>query len=100
MRSFSSAARRVVDVVLDCLLVLLAFVGLVLAFAGSPWAPLWVLAAVLGTAGQFIQSARERTEDYWSPLGRSLALRGTTATATAVCLATSVPGLQQALGPP
>ena len=99
MRSFSSAAaKRVVDVVLDCLLVLLAFVGLVLALAGSPWAPLWVLAAVLGTAGQFIQSARERTEDYWSPLGRSLVLRGTTATATAVCLATSVPGLQQALG--
>ncbi|HET9303311.1 MAG TPA: CDP-glycerol glycerophosphotransferase family protein [Propionibacteriaceae bacterium] len=99
MRSFSSAAaKRVVAVVLDCLLVLLAFVGLVLGLTGSPWAPLWVLAAVLGTAGQFIQSARERTEEYWSPLGRSLVLRGTAATATAVCLATSVPGLQQALG--
>ncbi|HEX5906713.1 MAG TPA: hypothetical protein VFY56_06820, partial [Propionibacteriaceae bacterium] len=61
MRSFSSAAaKRVVDVVLDCLLVLLAFVGLVLGLTGSPWAPLWVLAAVLGTAGQFIKSARER----------------------------------------
>jgi CDP-glycerol glycerophosphotransferase (TagB/SpsB family) len=98
MRSFSSAAgKRVVDVVLDCLVVLMAFVGAVLALAGSHWAPLWVLGAVLGTVGQFVQTARERTED-WRPLGRSLVLRGTAAAATAICLAASVPGLQQALG--
>jgi CDP-glycerol glycerophosphotransferase (TagB/SpsB family) len=98
MRSSSSAAgRRVVDVVLDCLIVLLAFAGVVLALSGSPWAPLLVLVSVLAMAGQLAQTARDRTED-WSPFGRSLVLRASAAAATAVCLVTSVPGLQQALG--
>jgi CDP-glycerol glycerophosphotransferase (TagB/SpsB family) len=95
--SSPSAAKRVVDVVLDCLIVLLAFVGAVLALAGSRWAPLWVVISVVGMAGQMVQTALERTED-WSPLGRSLVLRGTAVTATAVCLATLVSGRQQALG--
>jgi CDP-glycerol glycerophosphotransferase (TagB/SpsB family) len=98
MRSSSSAAgKRVADVVLDCLTVLLAFAGVILALAGSRWAPLWVLFSVLAMAGHLVQTARERTED-WSPFGRSLALRACAAAATAVCLVTSVPGLQQALG--
>jgi CDP-glycerol glycerophosphotransferase (TagB/SpsB family) len=95
--SSPSAAKRVVDVVLDCLIVLLAFIGLVLALAGSRWAPLWVLISVIGMAGQLVQTALERTED-WSPLGRSLVLRATAVGATAVCLATSVPVRPQALG--
>jgi len=45
--SSSTAAQRVVDVFLDCLIVLLAFIGIVLALTGSPWAPLWVLLSVL-----------------------------------------------------
>jgi CDP-glycerol glycerophosphotransferase (TagB/SpsB family) len=96
---FSSplAAKRVVDVVLDCLIVLLAFVGVALALVGSPWAPMWVLISVVGMAGQLVLIALERTED-WSPLGRSLVLRGAGAAATAVCLATTVPGRPQALG--
>src|SRR4029453_1927205 len=98
MRSSSSAAgKRVADVVLDCLIVLLAFVGVAVALSGSRWAPLWVLASVLGMAGQLVQTARDRTED-WSPFGKSLALRACAAAATAVCLVTSVPGLQQASG--
>jgi CDP-glycerol glycerophosphotransferase (TagB/SpsB family) len=98
MRSSSSTtARRVVDVFLDCLIVLLALVGVVLALGGSAWAPLWVLLSVLGTAGQFVQNGLERAEE-WSPLGRSLVLRGTAAAATAVCLAAAVPGRFQALG--
>ena len=95
--SSSSAAKRVVDVVLDCLFVLLALVGVIFALAGSPWAPLWVLGSVLGMAGQLVQAALERTEE-WSPLGRSLVLRGTAVAATAVCLATSVPDVPQAVG--
>jgi CDP-glycerol glycerophosphotransferase (TagB/SpsB family) len=95
--SSPSAAKRVVDIILDCLIVLLAFVGVVLALAGSRWAPLWVLISVLGMAGQLVQTALERTED-WSPLGRSLVLRTTAVAATAVCLATSVPNRPQALG--
>jgi CDP-glycerol glycerophosphotransferase (TagB/SpsB family) len=95
--SSPSAAKRVVDVVLDCLIVLLAFIGLVLALAGSRWAPLWVLISVIGMLGQLVQTALERTED-WSPLGRSLVLRATGVGATAVCLATSVPATPQALG--
>jgi CDP-glycerol glycerophosphotransferase (TagB/SpsB family) len=98
MRSSSSAAgRRVADVVLDCLTVLLAFAGVILALAGSRWAPLWVLFSVLAMAGHLVQTTRERTED-WSPFGRSLALRACAAAATAVCLVNSVAGLQQALG--
>ena len=95
--SRSAAAKRVVDVVLDCLIVLFAFVGVVLALTGSRWAPLWVFVSVLGMAGQLVQTALERTEE-WSPLGRSLVLRGTAAVATAVCLASSEPGRQQAMG--
>ena len=95
--SSSSAAKRVVDVVLDCLIVLLAFVGALFALAGSPWAPLWVLGSVLAIAGQLVQAALERAEE-WSPLGRSLVLRGTAVAATALCLASSAPGRQQALG--
>jgi CDP-glycerol glycerophosphotransferase (TagB/SpsB family) len=95
--SSSTAARRVVDVILDCVIVLLAFIGLVLALRGSPWAPLWVLLSVLGTAGQFVQTRLERAEE-WSPLGRSLVLRGTAATATAACLTAAVPGRSQAFG--
>ncbi len=95
--SNSTAARRVVDVILDCAIVLLAFIGLVLALGGSPWAPLWVLLSVLGMAGQFVQTRLERAEE-WSPLGRSLVLRGTAAAATTVCLAVAVPGRSQALG--
>src|SRR4029453_2930555 len=95
--SSPSAAKRVVDVVLDCLIVLLAFIGLVLALAGPRWAPLWVLISVIGMSGQLVQTALERTED-WSPLGRSLVLRTTAGAATAVSLATSLPGQQQALG--
>ncbi len=95
--SRSAAAKRVVDVVLDCLIVLFAFVGVVLALTGSRWAPLWVLVSVLGMAGQLVQTALERTEE-WSPLGRSLVLRGTAVVATAVCLASSEPGRQQAMG--
>ena len=98
MRSSSSAAgKRVADVVLDCLIMLLAFAGVVLALAGSRWAALWVLFSVLGMAGHLLQTARDRLED-WSPFGRSLPLRASAAAATAVCLVTSVPGLQQALG--
>ena len=97
MRSSSSAGKRVADVVLDCLIMLLAFAGVVLALAGSRWAPLWVLFSVLGMAGHLLQTARDRPED-WSPFGRSLPLRACAAAATAVCLVTSVPGLQQALG--
>ena len=98
MRSSSSAAgRRVADVVLDFLIVVLAFIGVILALAGSQWAPLWVLVSVLGMAGQLVQTARDRTED-WTPFGRSLVPRACAAAATAVCLATSVPGLQQAVG--
>jgi CDP-glycerol glycerophosphotransferase (TagB/SpsB family) len=98
MRSSSTTAgRRVADVVLDCLIVLLAFVGVVMALSGSRWAPLWVLVSVLGMAGQLVQTARDRTED-WTPFGRSLVLRTCAVAATAVCLVTSVPGLQQALG--
>jgi len=93
--SSTSAAKRVVDVVLDCLIISLAFIGVVLALAGSRWAPLWVLISVVGMAGQLVQTALERTEE-WSPLGRSLVLRGTVVAATAVCLTTSVPGRQQA----
>lgn len=93
--SSPSAAKRVVDVVLDCLIISLAFIGVVLALAGSRWAPLWVLISVIGMAGQLVQTALERTEE-WSPLGRSLVLRGTAMAATAVCLTTSVPGQQQA----
>ena len=95
--SSSTAARRVVDVILDCVIVLLAFIGVVLALGGSPWAPLWVLLSVLGTAGQFVQTRLERAEE-WSPLGRSLVLRGTAAVATAVCLTVAVQGRSQALG--
>jgi hypothetical protein len=72
--SSTSAAKRVIDVVLDCLIVLLAFVGVVLALVGSRWAPLWVLISVVGMAGQLVQTALERTEE-WSPLGRSLVLQ-------------------------
>ena len=97
MRFSSTSAKRVVDVVLDCLIVLLAFVGIIFALAGSPWAPLWVLGSVLGTAGQLVQAALERTEE-WSPQGRSLVLRGTAVAATAVCLTTSVLDVRQALG--
>jgi hypothetical protein len=95
--SSSTAAKRVVDVFLDCLIVLLAFIGIVLALTGSPWAPLWVLLSVLGTAAQFVQTALERAEE-WSPFGRSLVLRGTAAAATAVCLGALAPGRPQALG--
>jgi CDP-glycerol glycerophosphotransferase (TagB/SpsB family) len=95
--SSPSPAKRVVDVVLDCLIVSLAFIGVVLALAGSRWAPLWVLISVVGMAGQLVQTALERTED-WSPLGRALVLRATAVAATAVGLATSVPGRPQALG--
>ena len=95
--SRSAAAKRVVDVVLDCLIVLFAFVGVVLALAGSRWAPLWVFVSVLGMAGQLVQTALEQTEE-WSPLGRSLVLRGTAVVATAVCLASSESGRQQAMG--
>jgi CDP-glycerol glycerophosphotransferase (TagB/SpsB family) len=95
--SSPSAAKRVVDVVLDCLIVLLAFVGVVLAFAGSRWAPLWVLISVVGMAGQLVLTALERTEE-WSPLGRSLVLRAMAVAAAAVCLATSIPSRPQALG--
>jgi CDP-glycerol glycerophosphotransferase (TagB/SpsB family) len=93
----SSAAERVVAVVLDCLFVLLALAGLIFALAGSPRAPLWVLGSVVGMACQLVQAALERTED-WSPLGRSLILRGTAVAATAVCLTTSVPDVRQAVG--
>ena len=96
MRFSSSAAKRVVDALLDCIIVLFAFVGVVLALAGSRWAPLWVLVSVLGTAGQLVQIALARTQE-WRPLGRSLVLRGTAVVATAVCLATSAPGQQQAV---
>ena len=95
--SSSTAAKRVVDVFLDCLIVLLAFIGIVLALTGSPWAPLWVLLSVLGTAAQFVQTALERAEE-WSPFGRSLVLRGTAAAATAVCLGALAPDRPQALG--
>jgi CDP-glycerol glycerophosphotransferase (TagB/SpsB family) len=97
MRFSSTSAKRVVDVVFDCLIVLLAFVGIISTLAGSPWAPLWLLGSVLGTAGQLVQAALERTEE-WSPLGRSLVLRGTAVAGTAVCLTTSVPDVPQALG--
>jgi hypothetical protein len=98
MRSSSSAAaRRVVDILLDCIIVLFAFVGVVLALAGSPWAPLWVLVSVLGITGRLVQTALGRAEE-WSALAGSLVLRGTAVAATAACLATSTPGRQQALG--
>jgi CDP-glycerol glycerophosphotransferase (TagB/SpsB family) len=98
MRSFSSAAgRRAADVVFDWLIVLLAFVGVVLALAGSQWAPLWVLVSVLGMAAQLVQTAHDRTED-WTPFGKSLVLRACAAVATAVCLASSAPSLPQDVG--
>jgi CDP-glycerol glycerophosphotransferase (TagB/SpsB family) len=95
--SSPSAAKRAADVVLDCLIVSLAFVGVVLALVGSRWGPLWVLISTVGMAGQLVLTALERTED-WSPLGRSLVLRGTAVVAAAVCLATSVPDRGQAFG--
>ena len=61
--SSSTAASRVVDIILDCLIVLLAFIGVVLALGGSAWAPLWVLLSVLGAAGQNDQNALERAEE-------------------------------------
>ena len=73
--SSSTAAGRVVDVILDCLIVLVAFIGVMLALGGSAWAPLWVVLSVLGAAGQFVQTALERAEE-WSPFGRSLPSRG------------------------
>jgi CDP-glycerol glycerophosphotransferase (TagB/SpsB family) len=99
MRSSSSAAaKRVVDILLDCIVVLFAFVGgVVLALAGSPWAPLWVLVSVLGIAGRLVQTVLGRAEE-WTALAGSLLLRGTAVAATAACLATSTPGWQQALG--
>jgi CDP-glycerol glycerophosphotransferase (TagB/SpsB family) len=98
MRSYSSAAaKRVVGILLDCAIVLFAFVGVLLALAGSPWAPPSVLVSVLGIAGRFVQTALGRAEK-WSALGGSLVLRSTAVAATAVCLATSTPGRQQALG--
>jgi CDP-glycerol glycerophosphotransferase (TagB/SpsB family) len=92
----SPATKRVVDVLLDCLIVLSAFAGVVLALAGSRWAPLWVLLSVIGMAGQLVQIPF--APQLWRPLGRSLVLRGTAVVATAVCLATSAPGWQQAVG--
>jgi CDP-glycerol glycerophosphotransferase (TagB/SpsB family) len=99
MRSSSSAAaKRVVDLLLDCIIVLFAFVGVVLALAGSRWAPLWVLVSVLGiAAGRLVQTALGRAEES-SALGGSLVLRGTAVAATAACLATSTPGRHQTLG--
>ena len=99
MRSSSSvAAERLVDLLLDCIIVLFAFVGVVLALADSRWAPLWVLVSILGiAAGRLVQTALGRAEES-SALGGSLVLRGTAVAATAACLATSTPGRQQALG--
>ena len=92
MRSSSSvAAERLVDLLLDCIIVLFALVGVVLALAGSRWAPLWVLVSVLGIAGRFVQTAPGRAEE-WSALGGSLVLRGTAVAATATCVATATPG--------
>jgi CDP-glycerol glycerophosphotransferase (TagB/SpsB family) len=95
--SSSAATRRVVQVVLDCLIVSLAFLGVLLALAGSRWAPLLVLISILGVAGQLVQTALERAEE-WSPLARSLVLRATAAAATAICLAAAAPGRAHALG--
>jgi CDP-glycerol glycerophosphotransferase (TagB/SpsB family) len=98
MRSSSSAAgKRVVDLLLDCIIVLFAFVGVVLALADSPWAPLWVLVSILGIAGRLVQTALGGAEER-SALGGSVVLRGTAVAATAACLATATPGRQQALG--
>jgi CDP-glycerol glycerophosphotransferase (TagB/SpsB family) len=98
MRSSSSAAaKRVVDLLLDCVIVLFAFVGVVLALADSRWASLWVLVSILGIAGRLVQTALGGAEE-WSGLGGSLVLRGTAVAATAACLATATPGRQQALG--
>jgi hypothetical protein len=99
MRSSSSAAvKRVVDILLDCIVVLFAFVGgVVLALAGSPWAPLWVLVSVLGIVGRLVQTALGRAGE-WTALAGSLLPRGTAVAATATCLATATPGWQQALG--
>jgi CDP-glycerol glycerophosphotransferase (TagB/SpsB family) len=95
--SSSAATKRVVDVVLDCLIVVFALVGVLSALGGSRWAPLWVLVSVLGMAGQLVQTALERT-DEWDPLGRSLVLRATAVSAAAVCLAGSALGRAQAVG--
>ena len=94
--SSSAAAKRVVDVVLDCLIVVFAFDRCrCRPSAARAWAPLWVLVSVLGTAGQLVQTALERT-DEWNPLGRSLVLRATAVSAAAVCLAAAAPGRAQA----
>jgi len=95
--SISPAARRVVDVLLDCLIVLLALIGVLFALTGSRWAPLWVLASVLGLAAQLIHTSLERTRS-WSPLGRALVLRSSAAVATAVCMTSVSPGARHALG--
>jgi CDP-glycerol glycerophosphotransferase (TagB/SpsB family) len=95
--SISPAARRVVDVLLDCLIVLLAMIGVLFALAGSRWAPLWVLASVLGLAAQLIHTSLGRTGS-WSPLGQALVLRSSAAVATAVCLTSASPGARHALG--
>ena len=94
--SSSTAAKRVVDVFLDCLIVLLAFMGIVLALAGSPWAPLWVLPRFSERRPSW---SRPRSSGPGrSPFGRSLVLRGTAAAATAVCLGALAPGRPRALG--
>ena len=95
--SSSAATKRVVDVVFDSLIVVLALVGVLSALAGSQWAPLWVLVSVLGMAGQLVQTALDRA-DEWDPLGRSLVPRVTAVSAAAVCLEGSTPGLVQAVG--
>jgi len=91
--SSPSVPGRVVDLVTDALLALLAVCGAVLLLAGSDVGLLALAVAQLGLAGQLLWQRRRRGPG-WSPLSSAQVLRALVAagTAVAVVAGTTRPG--------
>ena len=85
--STSGNLRRVLDVVIDAVLVVLALVGVLSVLTGSAWGLVWLALGLAGLAAQLGQS-RLQQGPGWSPLGRAQVLRAAVLSGTAVALAT------------
>jgi len=83
--SSSATLRRVVDIGVDAVLVVVSLTGVLVVLTGSGWGLVWLALGLVGLAAQLLQTRRESSRG-WSPLGRAQVLRAAAVAGTAVAL--------------
>ncbi len=98
LESTTRTRRRVVEVLVDATIVVVALVGVMGLLEESRWGLVWSALGLVGTAAQLAQTRLDRGP-RWSPLGRAQVMRALVLSAAAVALVSLGPGAaSQAVG--